>query len=275
MRLWLAAWQTFYSRGERMEIQVKKAGIYEFVEEGSGPPLVLLHGLFGALSNWRAVVELFSTRYTVYIPLMPIVAKTNVKPTIVGLAEFIDGFLKFKGIERCTILGNSLGGHVGLVYALENLGKLDAIVLTGSSGLFESGMGSTFPRRGNYRYIKERVEYTFYSPETATKELIDEVFEMVNDNYMTLRILKIARDAQRQNLSDDLARVKVPTLLVWGLNDNITPPHVAHEFQRLLPQAELRFIDHCGHAAMMEQPEEFNIVLKRFLNRIYPQNQIA
>jgi pimeloyl-ACP methyl ester carboxylesterase len=253
-----------------MEIQVKQEGGYDYVEEGSGPPLLLLHGLFGALSNWKAVVEAFSKRFTVFIPLMPIVAKTNVKPSIVGLAEFIDGFIRFKKIDRCTILGNSLGGHIGLVYSMANLSKVDALVLTGSSGLFESGMGSTFPRRGNIKYIKERVEYTFFKPETATKELIDEVFEMVNDNYMTLRILKIARDAQHQNLSEELGKVKVPTLLVWGLNDNITPPHVAHEFHRLLPDAELRFIDHCGHAAMMEQPEEFNIVLNRFLQRIYP-----
>lgn len=258
-----------------MEIQVKLDGGYEFVEEGSGPPLILLHGLFGALSNWKAVVEAFSKRFTVMIPLMPIVAKTTVKPTIPDFAGFIEGFIAFKKIMRCTILGNSLGGHVGLVYALNNMDKLDALVLTGSSGLFESGMGSTFPRRGNYRYIKERVEYTFYNPETANKALIDEVFEMVNDNYMTLRILKIARDAQRQNLADDLGKINVPTLLVWGLNDNITPPHVGHEFQRLLPNAELRFIDHCGHAAMMEQPEEFNKVLTNFLAKIYPVSPTA
>jgi pimeloyl-ACP methyl ester carboxylesterase len=262
------------SAHDSMEIKIQKEGIYEFVEEGSGPPLVLLHGLFGALSNWKAVVETFSTKFTVIIPLLPIVAKTNVKPAIQGLAEYVDAFLRYRKIDRFSVLGNSLGGHIGLVYALDHQKNIDAIVLTGSSGLFESGMGSTFPRRGNIKYIKERVEYTFYSPETATKELVDEVFEMVNDNYMTLRILKIARDAQRQNLADELGRIKVPTLLVWGLNDNITPPHVAHEFHRLLPNAELRFIDHCGHAAMMEQPEEFNLVLKRFLNRIYPNNQI-
>ncbi|MFM2375203.1 MAG: hypothetical protein RLZZ165_300 [Bacteroidota bacterium] len=252
-----------------MNLQVRHDSGYDFVEEGSGTPLLLLHGLFGALSNWKAVVEAFSTRFTVLIPLMPIISKTSTKPSIQGLAEFVDGFVRFKKIDRCTILGNSLGGHIGLVYSMSHLDKVDALVLTGSSGLFESGMGSTFPRRGNIKYIKERVEYTFYSPETATKELIDEVFEMVNDNYMTLRILKIARDAQHQNLSKDLGKVKVPALLVWGLNDNITPPHVAHEFHRLLPDAELRFIDHCGHAAMMEQPETFNSILDRFLKRIY------
>jgi pimeloyl-ACP methyl ester carboxylesterase len=258
-----------------MEIRVRQEGGYDYVQEGEGPVLMLLHGLFGALSNWKAVVEAFSKRFTVMIPLMPIVAKTNVKPSISGLAEFIEGFVRFKGIDQCTILGNSLGGHVGLKYTMANMGKVRALVLTGSSGLFESGMGSTFPRRGNYKYIKERVEYTFYSPETATKDLIDEVFEMVNDNFMTLRILKIARDAQHENLTDELGKVRVPTLLVWGLNDNITPPHVAHEFQRLLPEAELRFIDHCGHAAMMEQPEAFNVALTRFLDRIYPPLQTA
>ena len=131
-------------------------------------------------------------------------------------------------------------------------------------------MGSTFPRRGNYKYIKQRVEYTFYDPKTATKELIDEVFGIVNDNYKALRILKIARNAQRENLKDHLPSIKVPSLLVWGLNDNITPPNVAHVFHKLIPNSELRFIDHCGHAAMMEQPDTFNTMVEDFLDKVYP-----
>jgi pimeloyl-ACP methyl ester carboxylesterase len=139
------------------------------------------------------------------------------------------------------------------------------MILTGSSGLFESGMGSGFPKRGSYEYIRERVGYTFYSPETATKELVDEVFEIVSDNFKTLRILRIAKSAQRHNMRKDIVNIQVPTLLVWGLNDNITPPRVAHEFDRLIPNTELHFIDQCGHAAMMEQPGAFNRITARFL----------
>lgn len=258
-----------------MDIQIKNEGGFEYVEYGEGPTLVLLHGLFGALSNWRAVLDRFSNRFNVMIPLMPIYKKTNVKPSVDGMAEFIKDFLDFKGIKRCSFLGNSLGGHVALVFAIDHIHYLESLVLTGSSGLYESGMGSTFPRRGNYNYIKERVEYTFYSPKTATKELIDEVFEIVNDNYMTLRILKIARAAQRQNLREELPKLKLPTLLVWGLNDNITPANVGHEFHMLMPNSELQFIDGCGHAAMMEQPERFNEVVDEFFQKIYPSSQHA
>lgn len=253
-----------------MELEIKKSGEYEYVEEGEGPVLVLLHGLFGALSNWNAVFEHFSKDYRILIPLLPIYKKTNVKPSVSGLAEYTKGFLDHLKIEKCLALGNSLGGHIALVFALENQDRLQGLVLTGSSGLFESGMGSTFPRRGNYPYIEERVQFTFYDKVTATKELVDEVFDIVNDNYKALRVVRIARAAQRENLAKEIHKIKVPTLLVWGLNDNITPPNVGHEFHKLLPNSELRFIDKCGHAAMMEQPHEFNLCLQRFIDRVYP-----
>lgn len=256
-----------------MEIEIKKDGGYEYVEEGNGPVLVLLHGLFGALSNWESVINTFKDQYRIIIPLLPIYAKTNVKPSVEGLATFTEEFLRYKGIEKCIALGNSLGGHIALVFALQNPERVEGLVLTGSSGLFESGMGSTFPRRGNYPYIKERVEYTFYDPKTATKALVDEVFEIVNDNYKALRVVRVARAAQRQNLAQEIHKVNIPVLLVWGLNDNITPTNVAHEFHKLLPNSELHFIDKCGHAAMMEQPEAFNVYLQRFLNRVYPMTE--
>jgi pimeloyl-ACP methyl ester carboxylesterase len=166
-----------------------------------------------------------------------------------------------------TLLGNSLGGHVALEYTLENPDKVKRLVLTGSSGLFEDSMGGSFPKRGNYAYLKERVEYTFYDPATATKELIDEVFSITNSNAKCLRIIAIAKSAQRHNMAKDVTRIHVPTLLIWGLNDTITPPHVAHEFNRLIKGSELYFIDECGHAPMMEHPEEFNINLNKFLKQ--------
>lgn len=251
-----------------MSFRIIREGSYEYVEQGTGQPLVLLHGLFGALSNWEAVLNEFSADYRVIIPLMPIYKKTKVSTTVDGLAGFVQEFLDYKGIGKSIVLGNSLGGHIALVFALNNPDRVMAMALTGSSGLFESGMGSTFPRRGSYSYIKERVEFTFFDPATATDELIDEVFDIVNDNYKALRVLKIARAAQRQNLRDTIGNIRVPVLLVWGLNDNVTPPNVAHEFHKLLPNSELRFLDRCGHAAMMERPEAFNRVLKEYLSRI-------
>lgn len=250
-----------------MQFDIKEEGGFQYVENGNGPTLLVLHGLFGALSNFQEVFAAFGGKYRVLIPLLPIYEKTRVEASVSGMSAFVEEFVEFKQLNNMAVLGNSLGGHIGLVYTLNNPDKVSSLILTGSSGLFESGMGSGFPRRSSYEYIKERVGYTFYSPETATKELVDEVFGIVSDNYKTLRILRIARSAQRHNMAPDLDRIQVPTLLIWGLNDNITPPRVAHEFDKLIPNSELHFIDKCGHAAMMEQPGRFNQLLAPFLER--------
>ena len=142
------------------------------------------------------------------------------------------------------------------------------MTLTGSSGLFENGMGDTYPRRGDYDYIKKKTEVTFYDPKTATKELVDEVFEITRNRLKVIKIIALAKSAIRNNLGEELNNIKQPTLLIWGQNDTITPPFVAREFNKLIPDSELHFIDKCGHAPMMEQPEEFNAILDKFLKKL-------
>ena len=259
-----------------MELRRQHQQGYEFVDEGQGPVLLLLHGLFGALSNWQDVVSEFATDHRVIIPLLPVYEMPLSQAGVPGLVAYVEGFVAAIGLPPSfTLLGNSLGGHVALVYALKNPARVNRMVLTGSSGLFENSMGASFPKRGNYAYVQERVGFTFYDPNLATQELVDEVFDVTNSNAKCLRMIAIARSAQRHNLSKELAKITVPVLLVWGLNDTITPPPVAHEFARLLPQAELRFLDHCCHAPMMERPAGFNAYLRRFLRTTEPAFAIA
>lgn len=101
----------------------------------------------------------------------------------------------------------------------------------------------------------------------ATDELVDEVFEITNNRLKVIKIIALAKSAIRNNLGEELNRISIPVLLIWGKNDNVTPPFVAEEFKKLLPNSELHFIDHCGHAPMMEVPEEFNKILLNFLQR--------
>ncbi|GAA4426272.1 alpha/beta hydrolase [Pontibacter saemangeumensis] len=250
-----------------MDLQIRQEGDFQYIDEGEGEVLLLLHGLFGALSNWNGVVAHFSRNYRVVIPLMPIYEMALHKAGVPGLVSFVEDFVKLKKLKDLTLLGNSLGGHVALVYALQNAAMVQRLVLTGSSGLFEDSMGGSFPKRGNYQYVEERVGYTFYNPKTATKELVDEVFSITNSNAKCLRIIAIAKSAQRHNMAKDITNIKVPTLLIWGLNDTITPPLVGHEFNRLIQNSELYFIDKCGHAPMMEHPEKFNSILEKYLAR--------
>lgn len=248
-----------------MAFKIKENGKFKYFDEGEGDVLLLLHGLFGALSNWEHVIKTFTSDHRVIIPVMPIYDMPIRKASVEGLSNFIEDFVEYKGLNNLTLLGNSLGGHVGLVYTLKNREKVSRLVLTGSSGLFENSMGGSFPKRGSYDYIQERVGYTFYDPATATKELVDEVFNITRSIPKCMNIVAIAKAAQRHNMAKEIPKIDVPTLLIWGLNDTITPPMVAHEFNRLIPNSELRFIDKCGHAPMMEHPDKFNKILRQFI----------
>lgn len=248
-------------------MEIKEKNSFQYIDEGSGPTLLLLHGLFGALSNWDDVIKRFSSNYRVIIPLLPIYTMPVKEAGLTALNKFVEDFVDELGLTALNLIGNSLGGHVGLIYALKNESQVKTLTLTGSSGLFENAMGGSFPRRGSYEYVAERVAYTFYDPKTATKDLIDEVFETTKSIPKALRIVAIAKSAQRNNMADEIPAIQVPTLLVWGLNDTITPPYVAHEFDRLIPNTTLRFVDHCCHAPMMERSEVFNGYLETFLTK--------
>lgn len=248
-----------------MPILIKEENGFKFVDEGKGQVLLLLHGLFGALSNWEGVVNRFSKNFRVVIPMLPIYEMPIKEAGLEGLRKFVEDFVAAKGLNDLIIMGNSLGGHVALLYTLHNKAKVQKLILTGSSGLFEDSMGGSFPKRGNYDYIRERVAYTFYDPNVATKELVDEVFDTTKSIPKCMRIVAIAKSAQRHNMADEIPNIMIPTLLVWGLNDTITPPMVAHEFNRLIPNSELKFIDKCCHAPMMEHPEKFNQLVQDFL----------
>ena len=241
---------------------------FKYVEEGEGEVLMLLHGLFGALSNFYDIIEGFKKTHKVVIPILPLYDLPIEETTVGGYVNYVERFVAYKGYQKVIVLGNSLGGHIALIYALANPDKIKGVVLTGSSGLFESAMGDSYPRRGDYDYIKKKAELTFYDPKFASKELVDELFDIVNDRAKVIRVLATAKSAIRQNLAEEVAKISAPTLLIWGNNDTITPPFVGEEFHKLIPNSQLFFIDKCGHAPMMEQPEEFNRYLGKFLNEI-------
>ena len=250
-----------------MEYEIKHSGKFKYVEEGKGEPLILLHGLFGALSNFKDLVDHFKNSYRVIIPLLPLYDLTLIETSVSGLAKYVQKFIDHHKLTDIHLLGNSLGGHVGLVYTLKHQHLIRTVTLTGSSGLFENGMGETYPKRGDYNYVSKKTALTFYDPNVATKELVDEVFGIINNRMKALKIIALARSAIRHNLGDEVSEIKLPVCLIWGRNDTITPPMVAEEFHKLLPNSELHWIDKCGHAPMMEVPGEFNTILSAFLEK--------
>ena len=253
----------------KMNHEIKHDGKFTYYEAGEGTPIVILHGLMGGLSNFESVADYLVTQgHKVLMPELPLYTQSLLKTNVKAFSRFVKDFIVYKGLDRVVLLGNSLGGHIALYITKMYPEKVAGLVLTGSSGLYESAMGDSYPKRGDYQYIKNKTESVFYDPNTATKEMVDEIFALVNDRIKVIKTVTIAKSAIRHNMAKDLPKMHVKTCLIWGKNDAVTPPEVAEEFHKLMPNSNLFWIDKCGHAAMMEHPAEFNKIVGEWLEKV-------
>lgn len=251
-----------------MLFKTKKNKKFNYLVEGEGRPIVLLQGLMGGLSNFTKLIAYFSERgYRVYFPELPIYDLPVLNTNLASIAKFVARFIDEVVGEPATVVGNSMGGHVGLILTLSRPELVKNLVLTGSSGLYERTFGDSFPRKNDRDYIKKKAQEVFYDPAIAIEDLVDEVFAIVNDRGKGIKTVMLARSAIKHNMEKELHKIKVPTCIIWGKQDNVTPPEVAIEMDRLIPNAQLFWLDHCGHAAMMEKPDEFNEILFRWLQQ--------
>ena len=251
-----------------MNEELKKEGGFEYLEVGEGTPIIILHGLMGNLSNFEGVFDYFPKKgYKVLMPQLPVYDLPLIKTNVKNLAKFVKSFIKHKGLDKYILMGNSLGGHIALYFAKMYPENISGMILTGSSGLYENAMGGSFPRRGDYEYVTKKVQDVFYDDAIATKEIIDESFATINDRSKLIRTLALAKSAIRHNMAKDLPKMKMPICLVWGKNDIVTPPDVAEEFDKLLPNSDLFWVDKCGHTPMMEHPDTFNEILDKWLTK--------
>lgn len=255
-----------------MTYPILEAYGYRYLDAGPAtdlPPVVLLHGLLGGVSNWMPTVDMLAAHhYRVLAPVIPVDSLPLSQTNMQGVVEYTRGFTERMGLNTMVLAGNSMGGQVALLYALNYPEAVEALILSGSSGIYEIVTGTTTFRRQDPDFIRERAALTFYDPVHVTDELVEKSLELANDRNRALRIIKLARSSQRESLNDRLGQIEVPTQLIWGRDDRITPPDVAVAFQRYLPNANLHFIDRCGHAPMMERPTAFNQLMLAFLREV-------
>ena len=106
-------------------------------------------------------------------------------------------------------------------------------------------------------------------PFVSFSKLVDRVFKLANNRINLLKLLGYAKSAIRHNMAEDIPNLKMPVSLICGKNDKVTPPHVAKEFHKLLPNSELNWIPLCGHAAMWEHPKKFSEIVLKFLKNYF------
>lgn len=233
--------------------------------------LVFLHGMFGGLSNYDALVD-YIDDYTIYVPAIPLYEFKARELTFSNMAKWLHSFFEALEIENPILLGNSMGGHLALEYTVQQPENVKALILTGSSGLQERDFGSTFPRRNDRDYVRKQAAITFYDDDFVTEELMDEIMDVINDRSNLLNVLAIARETHEYSMEEYLPEIKQDVLLIWGEEDEITPPEVGRKFHQDLPNSQLKWISKCGHAPMMEHPEKFALYLNEFLTELKNKN---
>lgn len=227
----------------------------------SANSLVFLHGMFGGLSNYDALIE-YLDDHEIFVPAIPVHDLENV--SINRLTSWLHSFIESLNLVSPLLLGNSMGGHLALDYVIRYPQNISALVLTGSSGLQEKNFGSTCPRRNDREYVRKQAAQTFYQ-DLVDEELLDDIMEVIKDPAKLGNVLTIARDTHEYTMEEYLPEITQDVLLIWGKNDEITPPSVARRFYQMIPNAQLRWIDKCGHAPMMEHPQKFALFLDEFL----------
>jgi pimeloyl-ACP methyl ester carboxylesterase len=225
--------------------------------------------MFGRPADWEPVGRALRDEWRVIIPRLPVFDFPHGECGLRALCNRVTAILDQQGIDTVILGGNSLGGHVALLLTLAMPERVTGLILTGSSGLYERGLQEGFdrgvPRRPTRDWLRERVREVFYDPVHITDELLDEVAETVSRRRTVANIVRLARAVRRSNLRSELPAIHCPVTLIWGKDDQITPPEVAHDFAQHLPDVSTHFLDECGHTPPMERPEQFTAIVRQAL----------
>lgn len=233
---------------------------------GQGPEMVLLHGLFGALSNWDSTLPLFSKFSTPIALQFPILSGHRSEVKVKALAAYTEYFVRQRNLAPVTLCGNSLGGHVALRLCLAAPHLVDCLVLSGTSGLYEHSVDS-LPVRPDAKFVRDHMSRVFKNPQFVTDEAVNEIAGILKTRMNVLNLIHAARSAKKDNLQRVLKNISVPTLLLWGEDDQVTTMEVARMFNKLIPNSILVSIKNCGHAPMIEHPEWFADQVEQFLKK--------
>src|SRR5215470_18386045 len=252
----------------------------QYLEAGSAstPTVILLHGLGGDATNWAATIPALSGKYHVYAPDQVGFGKSDKPITnyrVAMLVEFLDVFCKKLGVQKASLVGNSLGGWTAAAFAIAHPDKVDKLVLVDAAGY-------TAKRWGGPEMTKEALAGLNPSTTEDFKRLFSLILynkSMLNDQFaetaLTNRFKRgdgytinsfIESILRGEDFLDGKAKsIKTPTLVLWGKDDGLTPLGIGRAFAEDIQGSQLVVIDNCGHVPQIEKPAEFNAALLKFL----------
>src|SRR4051812_32185956 len=232
-------------------------------------PVVLLHGLFGTPEHWRPVMNALADDYYLVAPQLPLDRRPDQRSNgIKSLDDLIDHVAQTifaLDLPPVVMCGNSLGGLVSIEMCLRYPDLVAGLVLAGSAGIFERSLTSGERPKPSREFVRSIALDIFADEALITDEMVEDWYQSVLDRDYVRFLLRVSRVTRDWRLGDDLRRLDLPTLIVWGRDDKVTPPAVAEEFKSKIAHSRLEYIEACGHAPSLEQPAIFTEKLRRFL----------
>jgi len=243
-------------------------GNHSYIERGNGHAIIFCPGLYGSIHNIAVIGAELSKQYRFIVPYMPLYDLPLSDCKIPRLADYLDDFIKDLNLEEAVFIGSSMGGGTLLHYALKEHHVIKGLILCGSSGLSTIPMQKGFFKRKDFSFVKKATQEIFFDPAIPSDNMIREVFDAIQNYEIVLRSIRFTKSTAKDQLHNKLSEIKEPCLLIWGKQDSITPPDVGQLFKELLPNAELHYIDRCGHVPTQEHPEEVLKLITAFLQKI-------
>ncbi len=235
--------------------------------------VVFLHGLFSEPLHWRPIMAGLADRYRVIAPQLPVDRQPGRRQTgmrtIGQLTDYVEQLIERLGLENFVLCGNSLGGLAAIDFSIRHPGRVAGLVLAGSAGLHERNLSNGSRMQPTRAFVRAMASDIIYNQRIITDQVVDQWCVTLKDRDYIRFVLRVARATRDRSVKDELHRLKLPTLLVWGRNDQVTPPSVGEEFARLIDGAQLKLVDHCGHAPNLEKPAAMTRMLREFLPRCF------
>lgn len=242
------------------------------IEVGSGPPILFLHGLVGLNEHWIDVAKRASQHSRCVMLELPLLQLRGEDCSIAGVTEltirFIEQHLRTNGGPAPLVVGNSFGGHVALRIALDRPDLVRGLVLAGSSGLIEKSMVREVQIRPTREWLSEKIGELFHDRSKMREADLDRAFAELSNRVGARAMIKLSRSARRNHLGKKIGNITMPTLLIWGKQDIVTPPEAAEQFLKLIPDSRIVWLEPCGHAPMMECPDPFANALVDFIDEL-------
>ncbi len=259
-------------------------------EIGDGRQVVYLHGLVGNNTHWFPIVRELAHKSRSTMIGIPLLALDGQYCSVAAISDQVARTLEDLFDQPVVVVGSSFGGHVAAWLASERPELLNGLVLTGSSGLFEvtveeeleRGLMKKVQHRPSHDWLNRKIEELFFDKSRMPQGVVDMAYDELSQRQAARAMVRLSKSTRRDHVSSRLPRITAPTLVLWGSEDVVTPPRVAEEFDCLIRDSRLRWIEDCGHAPMIECPTQFTHAVSEFLdeletgsNAVGPRQEVA